>query len=289
VIIMVAGVGMVSAWRYWAMHTKNYTIYGRAMLDLSESPQMECLARFGESIPRECDFGDLGSSKTVVLFGDSHMEQWLLAFQDIAKRNDWKIVLFGKSNCPALAISIAGRQTEGEDHRCSTWRGLVFDRIRELHPTAVVLSNAIEYKKIEIPQQSQSPAEWRAGAQKTFGVLRGTNIPLVFLRDTPSPHYDVTLCLARADWNGFRKCPEITRAKAVNDEIYGAQISGSESVAHVSFVDLSDHICGRLYCDPKEGNRIIYRDGDHLTATFLQSLSSVLYDELVRVVPALAG
>ena len=291
--------GVAWAWRSWAMHTANYATYGSARLDvpdesnadfdLSHYRTRECAALFGESIPRECEFGNLASSKTVVLFGDSHMAQWLPAFQEIAKRNDWRIILFEKSACPALAISVASRLAQGDDHSCSTWRALTIDRIRQLHPTAVVLSNAIEYRDIDSPHSFQSSAEWQLGARKTFDSLQSTHVPVILLRDTPWPHYDVTMCLARASWNGLVECPPVLRSDALNDDIYRAQISGSQGVSRVSFVDLSDLICGRVYCEPKEGKTVIYRDSNHLTATFLRSLSTDLYKALVRVIPTLGN
>lgn len=166
---------------------------------------------------------------------------------------------------------------------------MAIERIHKLHPTAVILSNASEYKEIGRPEVAQSPAEWSAGARETFTTLQAPNLPLVFLRDTPWPRYDVAQCLSRADWNSLHKCPVLLRSAALNDEVYRAEISGSQGIPNVAFVDLTDRICGNTYCGLTEGQTIIYRDSSHLSATFLRSLSADLYNELVRVVPALAS
>jgi hypothetical protein len=46
--------------------------------------------------------------------------------------------------------------------------------------------------------------------------------------------------------------------------------------SNVSFLDFSDYFCGRQYCRPTVGNVLVYMDGNHVTATFLTTLSPIL-------------
>ncbi len=288
-LIMLLGIGGASAWKRWVARTQDYATFSKVMLDLPEDSSMGCEIGFGESIPRECDFGSKTPSKTIVLFGDSHIEQWLPAFHQVADQKNWKIALFVKSACPALAISVFASQASGEDHWCNTWRDLAIQRIRKLNPDAVILSSATGYLDVAHPQVYQTPAAWQAGAHKTSAAFQGSNLPLVFLRDTPWARYNVTECLARAAWNQLHSCPALSRAEALNEDIYRAQVNGLKEVSPAVSIDLSDRICGPSRCDLTQGDIIIYRDSGHLTATFLRSLSTGLYNELVRVVPALAS
>ncbi|HVJ06777.1 MAG TPA: acyltransferase family protein [Acidisarcina sp.] len=289
VMIMLIGVGTTSVWRSWAKQSPSYAKYEKVISDIPEDAMTGCLIGYGESAPHECDFGSSHPSKTVVLFGDSHIEQWMPAFQEIANQKKWRVILMVKSSCPALAISVSIQQASVEDRTCRTWRELAIARIQKLHPTAVILSNASNYKEVGRPDVAQSPKEWSAGARQTFTSLRAVEFPLVFLRDTPLPGYDVAQCLLRADWNSVQQCPALLRSTALQDDVYRAQVSGAQGIPNVAFVDLSNQICGDVYCDIMQGQSILYRDSNHMTASFLRGLSTDLYKELVRAAPVLAS
>jgi hypothetical protein len=55
---------------------------------------------------------------------------------------------------------------------------------------------------------------------------------------------------------------------------------------NVAFIDLNDYFCTATTCLPAVGNVIIYRDGDHITATYARTLAPILAKEFQRAVPA---
>jgi hypothetical protein len=102
----------------------------------------------------------------------------------------------------------------------------------------------------------------------------------------------VTQCLSRDQWRGTQRCAPLKRSAALNEEIYGAIVEGARSVEGangraVSFVDLSNEICGPELCDLTKGTMIVYRDSGHLTGTYLRSLAPALDRALLAAVPAL--
>ena len=291
-IIMVFGIGAMLGWRSWSMRSENYRIYWPVIVDLPKDSAMGCENAFGDSVPHECDFGAREAAKTVVMFGDSHMEQWLPTLEAIADRQRWKIVLFVKSACPAVAIPVWDPQSGQEDLACSAWRKAAVQRIVTLKPSLVLLTNFSGYLHQNEADRLVSPSTWSNGARSTFAELAKAGVPTVFLHDTPWARFEVTQCLSRDQWRGTQRCAPLKRSAALNEEIYGAIVEGARSVEGangraVSFVDLSNEICGPELCDLTKGTMIVYRDSGHLTGTYLRSLAPALDRALLAAVPAL--
>ena len=59
------------------------------------------------------------AKKTVVLYGDSHANMWLPAFEPIARAHHWKLVLFTKPGCPPEDYD--GRSSSRRSTRGRTW------------------------------------------------------------------------------------------------------------------------------------------------------------------------
>ena len=216
-IIMVFGIGTTLVWRSWSKHSENYRIYQAALADLPEDSSMGCENAFGDSIPHQCDFGDRGAARTVVMFGDSHIDQWLPAVEAIADRQRWKIVLFVKSACPAVAIPVWDPQTEQEDFACSAWREAALRRIIALKPSLVLLSNFSGYLYRNEPGRLISLSTWSNGARSTFAELAKAGVPTVFLHDTPWARFEVTQCLSRDQWRGTQRCAPLQRPAALSE------------------------------------------------------------------------
>jgi peptidoglycan/LPS O-acetylase OafA/YrhL len=293
-IIMVFGIRTTLVWRSWSRHSENYSMYWPVLTDLPEDSSMGCENAFGDSIPHECDFGDRSAATTVVMFGDSHIEQWLPALEAIADRQRWKIAMFVKSACPAVAITVWDPQSGKEDLACSAWREAALQRIVALKPSLVLLSNFSGYLDRNEPDRLISLPTWSNGARSTFAELGRAGVPTIFLHDTPWARFEVTQCLSRDQWRGTQRCAPLRRSAALNERIYGAIEEGARRVEGsdgrpVSFVDLSNEICGPELCDLTKGTMIVYRDSGHLTGAYLRSLAPALDRAMLEAVPSLGA
>src|SRR5690606_23320504 len=55
----------------------------------------------------------------------------------------------------------------------------------------------------------------------------------------------------------------------------------SEKPDNVRYADLSDHICSAATCEPVIGKVLVYRDRNHITATYMKTLAPMLRTELM--------
>jgi hypothetical protein len=121
---------------------------------------------------------------------------------------------------------------------------------------------------------------WQEAARGAFAALSQQGAKVTFIRDTPHPNYNTLECQAQAEWDGRTQCPPVIPATTLYPEIYAAEMRGGEGLGNVRFIDLSDAICYTGQCPLELGGMIVYRDGDHLTATFDRSLAGVLFEQL---------
>jgi hypothetical protein len=121
---------------------------------------------------------------------------------------------------------------------------------------------------------------WEQGARDTFTALAKLGVKVRFIRDTPFTDLDVPGCLAQAEWDGHTRCEAPFPTEALSPKVYAAEAKAAESFGKIKFLDLSDQMCGPDRCYLEVSGQVIYRDGDHLTASFSRSLATVLFQRL---------
>ena len=106
----------------------------------------ECLVPVGQTSPtRSCVFGQDGGVP-VVLFGDSHAEQWAEAIRSIGDAHGWQIHQFTKAACPAQDLTPrAGQPDPFNKQDCVDWRSSTLDAIDAVRPKIIIVSSLSTY------------------------------------------------------------------------------------------------------------------------------------------------
>lgn len=161
-------------------------------------------------------------------------------------------------------------------------------RILALRPDAVILSSYDHYLPADGSRSASgvTPASWRDGLRRTYGVLSRAGITTLAIRDVPRVGFDVPGCLSRRASNApFTKKPcEYDRERSLNHYAVQAQTDAARGMRHVALVDMNDRICSGPRCQVVQRGAIVYRDGDHLTATFSEREAAVLGGRIDAVV-----
>ena len=123
---------------------------------------------------------------------------------------------------------------------------------------------------------SAAGAEWKAGWRRTLAPLEKAGVTVAVLRDTPWPGKDMAVCVDRN--RSEPSACDVSR-KALDSPAYDVRTTSGSPTAHG--VDLSDVICDADRCPATRGKYLVYRDTDHLTATFARALAPYL-DEAAR-------
>ena len=233
-----------------------------------------------------CAFGDVGSKTRVVLIGDSHAAQWFPALEKLAREQHWELISDTKSGCPASDVTIFNRGLKRAYSECDQWRKNTLAAIAGEHPALVVAAGTrtasiVDRSSGQLIDPARAGAEWQAGWSRTLNELSHAGVSVAVLRDTPWPGKDMASCVAQNATNP--SACDVTRA-ALDKRTYDVGMTNGVAGAHG--VDLSDIICDATTCPATHGKYLVYRDTNHMTATFSEALEPYLAKRLIPLVKA---
>lgn len=241
-----------------------------------ETPCLGSLGLESTDWPAECIVGPVGG-REVVLFGDSKAFQWSGALRDIAIAQGWHLSIVTKGGCTPADLPQAMLE---ESQHCESWRDVQIDRVAARADVVIVGSSAAYF-------ESAAAADRREQAWgSTLGRFAAAGVPVVYLRDTPTPGVDIPSCVSGAldDW---AEC-SFPRAQALPADPLLVDVALGD-VPGVEVVDVSGVVCAQAdRCPAVLGGLLLYRDGSHLTATAVEALRPELERRLVET-SALGG
>jgi peptidoglycan/LPS O-acetylase OafA/YrhL len=238
--------------------------------------------------PQDCRIGPAdGGTRTIALLGDSHAQQWLPALARAAKEKGWTVYHFAKPSCTMTDVPIFHVQAKGRYTACEQWRANVMDRVAQIDGLdAIVIGRWKDYKDIALQADgSRATPEtisdlWAAGSSRTYPRLAEAAPRVVVMADTPRPPHDVPSCLSRTDEPAG--CAFDRTATTHQD---GALLAAERAAAPKAFrtIDLTPVICPQQSCPVvSPAGLIMYRDSNHLTDGYSESLWKLMASELTK-------
>ena len=122
---------------------------------------------------RTCSFGDPTSTRTLLVFGDSHAMQWMPALDTYGSQAGYHVVTLYKAGCPTPSVTVFLPAPLPSTSRfpfpeCNAWRAAALDYIGRTKPNLVVTA----YSEGQTSTTGQSdPARWLSGLRKTVRAV----------------------------------------------------------------------------------------------------------------------
>ncbi len=228
--------------------------------------------------PDQCVYGDVSSSLTVALAGDSHAGQLTTPLRALAGDQGWRLQTMVRNGCPFMdaPILIGGQP----DYDCAAANEVSVQRLLQIRPQVVVVT-AMR------PQGYQAALGWGwtsesdlvDGYLRLWAPLLDAGIQVVVVRDVPTPAQVGPECVERAGPDS----PDCAMSRAEVDQQSDPLVTAAQESGEVQVIDLTDHLCNQETCPAVVGNVLVYRD-NHLTDTFALSLAPALEPLLVGLV-----
>ena len=243
---------------------------GQAVSDQPQSTRDGCHADYTQVEQDDCVYGDPAGQKTLVLYGDSHAQQWLPALDQLGKRLHWKVVSWTKAACPIADVPVYNDTLGREFTECEGWRQLTEDRIDTLSPDKVIVSQSDAVIGDQV-----SDVDWADGTAQAVGRLRGDGLDVEYLKDTPPlPFGAGPECVAtHLDDVGACTVPVEDTEVFKNRR---ARLDNALNEVGIPAVETQDLICGSKVCPMVVENMLVYRDIGHITATYSAWLAPML-------------
>ncbi len=237
---------------------------------------------------KSCVYGNPGAPTTVAIVGDSKMAQWASAFDVLARKHNWKVITYTKSACSFNAAEMhlrGARYTE-----CMDWNRAVIALLTgPAKPDFVITSHVRNKAGASV---ADSPAEPRSGAPDPALVsgfvewwkrLQAAGVRVIALADNPHPRMKVYECVSTNPDN-LTACT-FNRAEGNGTP----SLRAASRLTNAGFIDLTDAICPTKHCAPVIGNVLIYRQGSHVTRTYIDTLAPRLESALLSAGLPAAG
>lgn len=194
-------------------------------------------------------------TKKIVVLGDSHAQQYMAALGPIAKSHGWEVVTLLKGNCRF------GGESPERDADCNAFNKASSDYVLAHKPDAVFTVASLTHK--EAPFETEVP-------QYLEGIKPFTDagIEVVGIRDNPRFTINMPECVQK-------KGPDAAECNVPLQESLAASSPLDDyrgKVARLHLMDMSDFICADGTCPAVVGNVYVYKDDNHLTKTYVQSM-----------------
>ncbi len=230
-----------------------------------------CVRSWRELGQAECATGDTASATTVALVGDSHAAMWNPALQRFAEQQQWRLETLGKVTCPLMDLPITSPYLGREFTECVQWRSEIMARLQAEHPKLIVLSMSRRYGA-DFGFTSYDAA-WINSIHRLVGQLRRTGAKVLVLGPIPDPHSTVPTCLSDHLDDAGACSP--ARSAAVNGTGIAAE-QAATGAGGGQYADLTDLFCTGQRCPTIVGNELVYRDDNHVTIEYAQTLAPVI-------------
>ncbi len=248
----------------------NQDIQGSAYLHNSCDPYL----KNGEALnPVPCWYGSVTARRTVVIFGDSFVGNWIPALNIAGQKLGFRVAEFSFPGCPT-AFSRPGRTFAGFDlnelNACVNFHKNLPRAVNKINPFAVIAASG------EGLLGAAGNRDLVTILRNTFDELStATNHPIRILLGT-GPHFlkATPSCLASHP-NNINLCNlAYTSGSAFSTAL--ARDNAAISGASVHLITIYKWICLNGVCPAVIGNIDVYADADHLTIAISKFLSVVL-------------
>jgi hypothetical protein len=197
---------------------------------------------------------------------------WFYPIDVIATLAHWKLVFLSKGWCPANVLPYGNPpgfgNPLGEYVQCDQWHRFAVQRIDQLHPDLVIVTQEVSLK----PNGDAYTAEqWGRGMTKTLQQLAVPARRIVVLGNIPTISTNPPLCLSRNTTNVQACSSPIPGYLAANNTAEERAANG----VGARYLSVTPWFCAAT-CAAVIGRYEVYFDGYHITRAYAEYLTRVL-------------
>ena len=237
---------------------------------------MGCDDWFHSSDVHICAFGPTHAAHSVVLMGDSIAGQWFPAVAKAFDRPDWRLLVITKSSCPMVDRPYYYARIGREYTECAAWRASALRQVAAMKPDVVIMSS---FSTLALDKE-----QWIGGTSDVLRKITPDVGHVFLLRATPRLPFNGPDCLAARQWrpslldfsNG---CTSLAHSRG-NAEIYSWLKQAANGFGNVTMIDMNDFVCPNRICTADRDHKVVFRDNQHMTASFARSLGEDLAQKM---------
>ncbi|GMQ54255.1 acyltransferase family protein [Halopseudomonas aestusnigri] len=243
-----------------------------ARTDKPEIYRLGCDDWYKSADLKACHAGSRGAPKVAAVWGDSIGLQWLPAIKQALylDSGEWRLEVITKSGCPIVDQPIFYRRIGRIYSECSEWKKTAAAYLNKLKPDLLLIGSAGTYDLTE--------EQWTEGTTRIVEEQITSAKRIAIIAPTYALGFNGVTCLmehggvARLQAASKDTCSSPADDKRRLSAIKGLQ-RAVDSLLNTALVDLNDAVCPGQRCNAISGDLIVFRDNQHLTASFASSLA----------------
>ncbi|MFJ4207003.1 acyltransferase family protein [Paenarthrobacter sp. NPDC089675] len=203
-------------------------------------------------------------TKRIVVLGDSHAQQYMAALGPIAKAHGWEVVTLLKGSCRF------GAESPERDEECNAFNKASAAYVMEHKPDAVFTVASLTH--VTAPFETEVP-----GYLEGIKPFTDAGIEVVGVRDNPRFAINMPECVQKKGPDSPDCNPPLEESLAASSPLddYAGKVD------RLYLMDMSDFICEQGTCPAVVGNVYVYKDDNHLTKTYVQSMIPMFEERLL--------
>lgn len=253
----------------------------RATGDVPELYDRGCQVDPEDADFEPCVFGDPEGEVVVAVVGDSKIAQWMPALDAIAQEQGWLIRSYTKSSCAfAGALTVVDGAAY---HSCQAWGQDVLARLTGAEKPVAVITSGGRLSALPAGNEEGEPVPEAlvAGYVDYWTALEEEGIGVIAISDTQSPvgTGPVYECVEE-----HRDDPSACSWSSAASPATTILQQAASQVPQAHFIDMDPWVCPGQTCVGVYRNVLTYRQGSHITATFVGVLTEPLAAHLVPLI-----
>jgi peptidoglycan/LPS O-acetylase OafA/YrhL len=215
-----------------------------------------------EGCRQEVPSGEI--TKRIVVLGDSHAQQYLAALAPIAEARGWELVTLLMPACRF------GAESGTRNAECNAYNRSSTAYVLEHRPDAVFTVATLTHE--EAPFETEVPAYLEG-----IRPIADAGIEIVGIRDNPRFTFNMPECVQRFSAAAPACNPPLSESLVDPSPLEGYR----GKVTGLHLMDLSDFICAGGICPAVVGNVYVYKDDNHLSRTYVESMIPMFEERLL--------
>lgn len=243
-----------------------------ARTDAPEIYAMGCDDWYQSAEVRICSFGNKTAPRTAVAMGDSIGLQWFPAYAKVFAPPDWRLLVITKSACPMVDIPIFYPRIGRMYTECAEWRDSALEEVVTISPDILVLGSTHTY--------DYTPAQWEQGTRQVLQRVADSTELILVMRSTPTLSFDGPSCLEpRSNLHERLNTGNACIGPAYSTRGQNVLVALEKAIVpfqNARLLDLTKEVCPEGVCNAQVDGDAVFRDTQHLTSSFAESLANEL-------------
>lgn len=251
----------------WHTYTKDLLasqsldIYTRAAADLPIIYQHGCDDWYNSATLKPCGYGREHAAKTAVLLGDSIGAQWFPALAAMLDERQWKIVVLTKSSCPMVDEPFFYQRIGREYTECSAWRDKAIAWLQQQHVDRLFMGGTAS--------PTFTDRQWTEGTRRILDRLAPHIGSIYLIEANPTLTFNGPQCLAQSKKTLESQASCRSMAASAQYTHVSALLKDAARAHHnTHWLETSSLVCPAGQCDAMRDGVVVFRDSQHLTASF---------------------